>query len=147
MSKADTKYLGIQPVTATSNTTSTFVMDTAGFSRAVVDFKTSAPETTNLPAVLKLSESDDATTYTDIDEFTAGTGFTAVAQTTATTTTNAYRMDVDCRGRKRYLKLTHTPAVGQGATALTQTMSANLYRPARGAKNATEQGVSQVIFG
>jgi hypothetical protein len=145
--KADTKLVVQQPVTATSNTTSTFAIDTVGFSRAVIDLYQTAPETTNLPAVLKVGEGDTTSAYTDIDEFTAGTGFTAAAQTTATTTTNAYRMDVDLRGRKRYLKLTHTPAVGQGATAVTQSFICNLSRANRGAYDATGQGVNQLVQG
>jgi hypothetical protein len=144
--KTDSKLVVIQAETATSNTTQTFVVDTAGFSRVRFNLWHTTPETTNLPAVLSITESEDATTYTAIDALTAGTGFTAAAQTTASTTTNSYRFDVDCRGRKRYLKLTHTPAVGQDSTALTACFQAELLRPARGAKNASEQGVNQVIF-
>lgn len=145
--KTDTKLVVQQPVTATSNTTSTFAIDTAGAARAVINYWQSAPETTNSPAVLKVGEGDTTSSYTDVDAFTAGTGFTAAAQTTATTTTNAYRMDIDLRGRKRHLQLTHTPAAGQGATVVTQSFSCELFRLARGGEDATKQGVTQLIQG
>lgn len=145
--KTDTKLVVVQAATATSNTTSTFAVDTAGFARAVFDIWHSAPETTNPPAVLKVGEGTNTSSYTDIAAFTAGSGFTAAAQTTATTTTNAYRIDIDLRGRERYLQLSHTPSTGQGATSLTQSFSCNLYRGARDVSDATAQNVNQLVQG
>jgi hypothetical protein len=145
--KTDTKLVCQTPETATSNITSTFAIDTLGFGRAVIDYWHGAAVTTNPPAVLKVGEGTSTSSYTDISAFTAGIGFTAAAQTTATTTTNAYRIDIDLRGRERYLQLTATPSTGQGATALTQSFSCNLFRAATDASDATGQNVNQLVQG
>jgi hypothetical protein len=147
--KEETKHIQLQASTASSNSTLTFAFDTLGAGRAVVDLYLYTPQVTNAPAVLKLGEGDTTAAYTDIAAFVAGGtgGFTAAASTTATTTTNVYRMDVDMRGRKRYFQLTYTPAVGQGATALTAVVSAELSRLALGGSTAAKQGVNQVVAG
>jgi hypothetical protein len=145
--KSESKLAARQPVTANSNVTVTQVVDTKGFARAVFNVWPSAPATTNIPAVLKISEGDTTSAYTDIDQFTAGTGFTAAAMTTSTATTNAYRMDVDCRGKKRYLKLTFTMPTAQATTVVTVSSNCELYRAAQGIETATKQGVNQVVQG
>jgi len=146
--RADMKLVALQPQTATSNSTVTFTFDAVGFSRAVIDMFTSAPAETTAPAVLKLSEGDTTASYTDITALVAGGtgGFTAAALTTATSTTNAYRMDVDMRGRKRYLKLTVTPATDQGTNVLTIDATARLLEPNVGISgSASAQGCNQVL--
>jgi len=145
--KTDTKLVAQQPITANSNTSNTFTIDTKGFARAQIDYWHTTPATTNTMAVLKVGAGDTTSSYTDIDAFTAGTGFTAAAETTATTTTNAYRMDVDMRGQKRYLKLTVTPASGQGSTVITESFSCNLFRAALDCSDATAQAVNNLVQG
>ena len=138
-------------VTASSNSTLTANFDTLGHARAVLDVWYGAAAAVGIPAVLKLSESDDTvvTNFADITQFVAGGtgGFTATNVHTTTTTPNAYRFDVDLKGRKRYLKLTLTPSTAQGATAVNTVMIANLYKAALGLETATKQGVNQLISG
>jgi hypothetical protein len=146
--KTDTKLIVSQGVTATSNTTSTFVFDSAGASRAVIDYwTTQGQEVTNAPAVLKVGSGTNTSSFTYIDAFTAGTGFTATTVATATTLTNVYRFDVDTRGLERYIALQVTPPTGQGATVLTHTVACNLFRIARDGSDATGQNVLQLVQG
>ena len=83
----------------------------------------SAASTSNNPTTLKLSESDDteATNFSDITGFEgdATDGFTIPA--VSGTLPTVVDMNVDCRARKRYLKVTLTPGVATqivGATAV-----------------------------
>ena len=145
--KTESKLAARQPVTANSNITVTQVVDTKGFARAVFNVWNTTPATTNIPAVLKISQGDTTSSYTDIDAFTAGTGFTAAAMTTSTSTTNAYRLDVDLRGKKRYQKLTYTMPTAQATTVVTVSSNCELYRAAQGIETATKQGVNQVVQG
>jgi hypothetical protein len=60
--------------------------------------------------VLKLEESDNNSSYSNVTEFVGGgTGGFTIPTPTATAGDVVVRMDVDCRGKKRYLKLTATP--------------------------------------
>lgn len=145
--KAESKLAARQPVTANSNATVTQVVDTKGFARAVFNVWHTTPVTTNIPAVLKISQGDTTSSFTDIDELTAGTGFTAAPLTTSTAATNAYRMDVDLRGKKRYQKLTYTMPTAQATTVVTVSSNCELYRAAQGIETAAKQGVNQVVQG
>jgi len=144
--KTETK-LNAQQVTATSNTTTTFAVDTAGFSRAQLDFFTSPLVETTAPTIFKVGFGTNSSTFTYVDAFTAGTGFTAISNATATTLTNVTRFDIDLRGRERYLGFQRLEAAAQGATTCMQTMVVNLMRNARECSDATGQNVAQLIQG
>jgi len=146
MLKHEFKSIENTVVTANSNATVTATFDTVGFSRAVIELNHGASAVTTVPAVLKLSEGDTTSAYTDIDAFTAGTGFTAASPSTSAGT-NIYRFDVDLRGRKRHLKLTFTAAAGQGTTVITTHAKAMLFRAALGTDTVTKLGVTQVVSG
>ena len=147
MLKHEFKSIENVVATATSNTTVTSNFDVTGFSRAVIELNFGTAEATNVPAVLKLSEGATTSSYTDIDAFTAGDGFTASSPSTATDATNIYRFDVDLRGREKNLRLTFTPATAQGTNAITTHAKACLFRAAQGTDTATKQGVTQVVSG
>lgn len=113
----------IKPASVASSATSTGVIDRLGYDEVKVQvLLDSAASTASNPAVLKLSESDDATTYTDITAFVgdATDGFTIPA--VSATLPTVVEMNVDCRARKRYLKLSVTPSTSGamilGATAV-----------------------------
>jgi hypothetical protein len=103
----------------------------------------------NRPTTMKISESDitDATGYAAIVKFTGGTqtstsvGF-VIASSTDTAVTNMTVFNIDCRGRKRYLKLEVVPATTQvnGASAI---MSRGEVAPV----SAANAGVLQLIEG
>ena len=139
--------IGTQMTTATSNSTVAVNFDCLGFSRAQVELIVSAPNVTHAPATLKLGQgtTTDASNFTDISAFAAGTGFTAV--TASTSTAAIYKFDVDMRGLERYLRLTYTPNAAQSSTAVTTTAIAHLFRANLGASGATAQGVTQVVSG
>jgi len=106
------KVIVAQASTATNATAAGYV-DTLGFDEAAVDvFLNSAAATSSNPSVLRLMESDD----TETTNFAAITGFTGDATDgftiPAADTANAQivRMNVDCRARKRYLRVEITPA-------------------------------------
>jgi hypothetical protein len=135
---------------STGDTISTPVagqLDTKGFKRARI-FIISTTQATNKPAAtLKLSESDDTTTtVTDIVAFTGGTatstsaGFVIPAPSSATTVSPYLLMDVELRGRKRYLSLTIAPASTQ-----TFTVVGMLSRGEQWADTAGEAGLSGAI--
>lgn len=144
--KTETK-LNAQQVTATSNTTTTFVVDLAGFSRAQIDFFTSPLEDTHAPATMRVGFGTNTSTFTYVDAFSAGTGFTAISNATATTLTNVTRFDIDLRGRERYLAFQRQENASQGVTTCMQTMVCNLFRNARDCSDATGQNVAQLIQG
>ena len=59
--------LAINQLSTTNAATAAGVIDTLGYDFAEIDVvATSSNNVTNNPSVLKLSESDDATTYTDV---------------------------------------------------------------------------------
>jgi len=146
--KTDTKFYAAQGITGHSNITSTFVFDSIGASRCVIDYYTTqSQEVTNAPAVLKVGSGTNTSTFTYIDAFTSGTGFTATTVATAATLTNVYRFDVDTRGLERYIALTVTPPTGQGATVLTHTVACNMFRLSRDGSDATAQNVLQLVQG
>jgi hypothetical protein len=116
----------LQTTEATNGETITAALDTIGFNFVAIDIiSTTSNNETNNPSVLKLGESDDATTYTDITALVgdgAG-GFTVPEWHTNTATAKVMRFEVDLRTRKRYLLLTVTPVTTQSFTAV-----AHLYR-------------------
>ena len=116
--------LAINQLSTTNGATTTGVIDTLGYDFAEIDvIATSSNNVTNNPSVLKLSESDDATTYTDVSGAVGDTDFTIPAVYTNTASDWKVKFSVDCRPRKRYLKVSVTPITTQILTAI-----ANLHK-------------------
>ncbi len=140
-------YLLLAPQSVASSATATSNLDTRGWGEAQVTFHLGAGATTTGPAVMKLSESDTTvvTSFADISAFVAGSGFTAAAVlTTSAATSPAVVMNVDLRGRKRYLKASFTPSTGgAGLVAIT----AQLSRGKESASSASEAGSDVVVNG
>jgi len=112
----------IAPASTATNATASGVIDTLGYEEVkVCVLLDSAASTSNNPVTLSLTESDDATTYSAIAAFTgdATNGFTIPNADTANP--QVVEMNVDCRARKRYLKVLVTPGTAAqivGATAV-----------------------------
>lgn len=125
---ANTKrVLAINQASTTNGGTASGNIDTLGFDYASIDILlTTSNDATNNPSVLKLSESDDTvvTNFSDIAAFTGdgASGFTIPsAITAATSITGPFAtLNVDLRGRKRYLKVSVSPVTTQTITALAQ---------------------------
>lgn len=129
----------------TNGATVTTSIDRLGFDYATIDVVMgTSNNSTNNPSVLKLSESDttDATNYSDVTAFVgdgAG-GFTIPTMSTANV--NIVRMNVDCRARKRYLKVTASPVTTQAIVTV-----AKLARAKEAPDSATDAGVNAIVNG
>jgi len=114
--------VAIKPQSVTSGATASGIIDRLGFEEAAIDvILDSQASTTSNPSVLKLSQSDitDATGFADITGFVgdATNGFVIPPAGAAAT---IVRMNVDCRSRKRYLKVAVSP---DGATQLLSAVA------------------------
>ncbi len=93
--------------------------------------------------VLKLQESDDNASYADVTAFVGGgTGGFTVPSPSNTNSDVIVRMDVDCRGRKRYLKVLATPY-----TTGTVYTVARLGKGHDGPVTASAKGVDGTVSG
>lgn len=102
----------------------------------------------NSPSVLKVTESDttDATNFTAITPLTGGTagntsGFFTIPNF-VTTGTNNVVLDVDCRGRKRYLLVTVSPR-----TTMECVLVAELFRAKESPITTTIEGTVLHVHG
>jgi hypothetical protein len=136
----------IAPQSVATNATPTGNIDRLGFDYVAVDVQLdSQTSTTSKPATLKLTESDD-TVATNFAAITAFTGGTQVNTTSgfvipnAQAGANVFRFGVDCRARKRYLKV----SVTSGDAAQIMGVTASLRRakevPATGTATAHASG-------
>lgn len=110
--------IAIKPTSSAAGATNSGYVDTLGYDEAAVDVSldTQAAVSSN-PSVLKLSHSDitDATGFADITGFVGDATDGFVIPNADTANPQIVRLNVDLRARKRYLKVTVTPA---GATQL-----------------------------
>jgi len=133
--------LAINQLSTTNGATTSGVIDTLGYDFAEIDvIATSSNNVTNNPSVLKLSESDDATTYTDVSGAVGDTDFTIPAVYTSTASDYKVKFSVDCRPRKRYLKVSVSPVTTQIITAI-----ANLHKGDEGPNSATDASVDALV--
>ena len=132
------QVIAINQTSITNAGTATGNIDTLGFDFVTIDLiATTSNNVTNNFSVLKLSESDDTvvTNFADISGAVGDTDFTIA---NAVTTGNwGMKFNVDCRARKRYLRITASPVTTQVITAIANlskakeapvsTTSANVY--------------------
>ena len=132
----------------TAAQTHTLVIDRLGYEYVSLDVGqepwTNAGYTSQAAfTVLKLSESDDNSSYSDVTAFVGGgTGGFTIPTPTATAGDVVVRMDVDCRGKKRYLKVTATPY-----TTGTVYTVARLGKGVDGPVSASSKNVNATISG
>jgi hypothetical protein len=141
----NSKYLAvIQPTAIVDNAAWTCVaIDTKGWDYAQFVFQLGATDIAM--ALLKLTESDDDSSYSDVANTTFGTSNndTGSASTlpSATDDNKLFGFAVDCKARKRYLKLAATG--GDGAAGAYAAAICILSRGEQGALTATQAGFSQ----
>lgn len=113
----------IAPQVVTAAATATGYIDTLGFDEASFDIILDAQAaTTSNPSTLKLGESDTTSGFTDITKFVGdGTGG-FVIPAMSTTAATVVRLNVDLRGRKRYINATVIPTVTDQAICVTATL-------------------------
>src|SRR5579863_6780096 len=118
--KAGVATLGTS--TTAAGTFTSNAIDLLGADWATIDVQATTQSASTLagsPTVLKLQESDStsATTFVDIVGFRGGTAAATnvdfIIGVGATAGTNAYKFNVDCRGRKRYLSVVASPTTTQ----------------------------------
>jgi hypothetical protein len=119
------KVLPIFQSSTTAAGTASGNIDTLGYDYLSLDvLLPTADVVSNKPTVLKLSESDDTvvTNFASVSGFVGGTDFTIPnAITAATSITQPYAtLNVDLKGRKRYLKISVSPATTQVVNAVGQ---------------------------
>lgn len=127
------KVVGTLPATGTSAVT--LVTDTLGYDYASFSVLRGSNASTVFASVLKIEESDDNSSYSAVTGHTGGTDYTIPA-VTDTAGTSIVKLDVDCKARKRYLKVTATPAA-----SMPVAVTGRLSRGENAPTTASEAGV------
>jgi hypothetical protein len=117
--------------------TATLTLDTLGYDYAsievIVDKSSDADHTTDpILSVLTLKQGDVSNSVTT-DVYTVSAPAASVA---VTNQASVVRLDVDCRGKGRYLKVDATPA-----TTLNTNIVARLGKGEKGPESAADKGV------
>lgn len=121
--------------TAVGTSAVTLTIDTLGYDYASVSVLRASNASTVFASVLKLEQSDDNSSYSDVSGFVGGTDFTIPA-VSDTASAAIVKMDVDTKAKKRYLKVTATPAV-----SVNTVVAARLSRGENAPSTAAEAGV------
>lgn len=132
------KLLATLPTAAVGATaTSTLTIDRLGYDYVSVSAIRASNSSTVFASVLKVEESDNNSDYSDVTALVGGgTGGFTIPAVSDTSSAAVVKLDVDCRARKRYLKVSMTP----GATA-TLGIVARLSRAENTPTTAAEAGV------
>lgn len=128
------KVVGSVP-TAVGTSAVALTIDTLGFDHASVAVLRASNASTVFASVLKVEHSDDNSSYSDVSGFVGGTDF-AIPAVSDTASAAIVKLDVDTKARKRYLKVTATPAV-----SVNTIVTARLSRGENAPSTASEAGV------
>jgi len=140
---APKQVIAISQASTTNAATATGIIDTQGYDYAVIDvIMSTSNDATNNPSVFNLLESDDtvATNAVTVSGFVGDTDWTIPNAVTSGNWGVQFR--VDCRARKRYLRLAISPVTTQTITAI-----ANLYRGDEMPVNTTSANVKALVEG
>jgi len=127
------KVVAAVPV-AVGSSAVTMTIDSLGYDFASVAVLRASNASTVFASVLKVEESEDNSTYTNVVGLLGGTDFT-IPVVTDTSVASIVKLDVDTRSKKRYLKVTATPAV-----SVNVVISARLSRGENSPSTASEAG-------
>jgi len=94
---------------AAATSVSTLVVDTQTYDYASFTVLRASNAATTFASVLKIEESDDNSSYSNVSGFVGGTDFTIPA-VTDTSNTAIVKLDIDTKVRKRYLKVSVQPS-------------------------------------
>lgn len=133
----------IDRTSATNGATATGNIDRLDFDYCELDvWLSTSDSTSNNPSVLNLLECDTtvATSFVTVSGFVGDTDFTIPAAVTEGSWGVKFR--VDCRARKRYLRLAVSPTTTQVVTAV-----ANLFNGDEAPLTATKAGVKALVSG
>jgi len=138
------KFAATLPTAAVGSTaTSTLTIDRLGYDHVSVSAIRASNASTVFASVLKVEESDNDSDYTDVTALVGGGagGFTIPA-VSDTNSAAIVQMDIDCKAKKRYLKVSMTP----GATA-TLGIVAGMSRAEVAPTNAAGKGLIGWVVG
>jgi len=107
--------------TSVGSSAVTLTIDTLGYDYASVAVLRASNASTVFASVLKVEESDDNSSYANVSGLVGGTDFT-IPVVSDTASAAVVKLDVDTKARKRYLKVTATPAVSV-STVVTARLS------------------------
>lgn len=138
------KFAATLPTAAVGATaTSTLTIDRIGFDHVSVSAIRASNASTVFASVLKVEESDNNSDYSDVTALVGGgTGGFTIPAVSDTNSAAIVQMDIDCRARKRYLKVSMTP----GATA-TLGLVAGLSKAEVAPTTAAEKNVIGWVVG
>lgn len=114
------KIVPLFSASTTNGATQSANVDTLGYDRCqIIVIEDASNAATNNPSVLKVSESDDTvvTNFANVSGLVGDTDFT-IANSVTSGIQAALLADVDCRKRKRYLKVSVSPTTTQVLTAV-----------------------------
>lgn len=138
------KVLATLPTAAVGSTaTSTLTIDRLGYDHVSVAAIRAANASTVFASVLRVEESDDNSSYSNVTALVGG-GVGGFSIPAATDTNNAaiVKIDIDARAKKRYLRVSMTP----GASA-TLAITARLSQAEEAPVSASDAGVIGLIKG
>lgn len=123
----------------TSSQTNTLTLDTLGFDHASIDvIYGPAASTSSVAQTLTLRQGDASNAVTEtMSGYTTGLAPTAYAGQTVTSQMTVSRIEVDMRGKKRYLAVATSPN-----TDTVIVIAARLSRSEEGPYDATTKGVA-----
>lgn len=140
------RVVGDVPTAAIGATaTATLTIDTLGFDHASITVLRAANASTVFAAAVKVEESDDNSSYSNVTALVGGGtgGFTIPAvAASATGSSSILKLDVDTKAKKRFLKVSYTP----GASA-TVAIVANLGRGEVSPETNAQAGVIGRVVG
>lgn len=129
--------------TTASSGTATLTIDRLDYDYASISVMRASNASTVFASVLKVQESDDNSSYSDVTALVGGgTGGFSIPAVSSTSATSILKLDVDCRNRKRYLKVLVTPS-----TACNVAIEARLSRPRVSPASASEAGCIGIVNG
>ena len=138
------KFAATLPTAAVGATaTSTLTIDRLGYDHVSVSAIRASNAATTFASVLKVEESDNDSDYTDVTALVGGgTGGFTIPAVSDTNSASIVQLDIDCKAKKRYLKVSMTP----GATA-TIGIVAGMSRAEVAPTDATGKGVIGWVVG
>jgi hypothetical protein len=128
------KVVGVLPASA-ATTTTTLTVDAMSWDYASFTILRASNAATAFASVLKIEESDDNSTFSNVSGFVGGTDFT-IPTVTDTANTALVKLDVDTKVRKRYLKVSVQPSA-----SIAVAVEGRLSRGELAPTSASEAGV------
>lgn len=119
----------------------TLTVDALGYDQVSFVAIRASNAATTFASVLKVEDSNDNVTFGAVSGLTGGTDF-SIAAVSDTSSASLYKIDVDTKARKRYLKLTVTPSASINVTAC-----ARLSRGENAPSTAAEAGCIGWVVG